>query len=208
MVKSCYCMQAKIKHAHSFYLGLYILCLITTYYTSLQNIWCHKIRNTEMIIQQANVTTDKETTWQPTSSVPGIICPTYLFSVNLLLPKKSQLAVPLVHDGMLKELGIRGWDEKVFEIAEAFLLLLVFESLHDHVKLVQVFCKQCRLVVWIGIFVPEISLTLFDFLLSLYLATIRGKVISDILPFQLKWRQEIYSRANFTLAKNLIRHFN
>ena len=25
MVKSCYCMQAKIKHAHSFYLGLYIL---------------------------------------------------------------------------------------------------------------------------------------------------------------------------------------
>ena len=26
MVKSCYCMQAKIKHAHLFYLGLYILC--------------------------------------------------------------------------------------------------------------------------------------------------------------------------------------
>ena len=25
MVKYCYCMQAKIKHAHSFYLGLYIL---------------------------------------------------------------------------------------------------------------------------------------------------------------------------------------
>ena len=26
MVKSCYCIQARIKHAHSFYLGLYILC--------------------------------------------------------------------------------------------------------------------------------------------------------------------------------------